>query len=61
MIESMSNALRSVCAELGLSLVDDPVTRTVARKIIELAERGVRETSQLQAMVLDEFNNGQLS
>jgi len=35
-IERMSVALASVCATIGLALVDDPATRLVVQKIIEL-------------------------
>jgi hypothetical protein len=38
-----------------LALVDrDPITRMIAKKIIELAERGVREPEQLIAMTMSE-------
>jgi hypothetical protein len=32
-----------VCGKLGLTLADDPAARLVASKIIELAQRGVRQ------------------
>jgi hypothetical protein len=35
--------------------VDDAATRLVAEKIIELAQRGVRDVATLQAMALKEF------
>jgi hypothetical protein len=57
-IDAMSSALRSVCEELGLiSVVDDPATRTVAKNIIECAQRGIRDADTLRAIVLDEFRN----
>jgi hypothetical protein len=55
-IASMSLALESVCEVLGLRLTDDPATRVVAGKIIEYAQRGVRDTDTLRAMVLKEFD-----
>ncbi len=55
-IGEMSAALDSVCKGLGLSVVDDPATRLVARKIIELAQRGVRDASRLSAAALRELN-----
>ena len=38
----MSLALESVCKTLGLKVIDDPATRHVAEKIIELSQHGVR-------------------
>jgi hypothetical protein len=55
LIGQMSLALESVCGKLGLSLSDDPSTRLVASKIIELAQRGVRDAPTLSAMALKEF------
>ena len=55
LIGQMSLALETVCGKLGLSLSDDPSTRLVASKIIELAQRGVRDAPTLSAMALKEF------
>ena len=55
-IGEMSAALDSVCKDLGLNFVDDPATRLVARKIIELAQRGVRDAPTLSAAALKELN-----
>ena len=54
-IDKMSEALQSVCDTLSLKMVDDAATRLVARKIIELARRGVRDATALRAMALKEF------
>jgi hypothetical protein len=54
-IEKMSEALQSVCDTLSLKVVDDAATRLVARKIIELTQRGVRDAAALRAMTLKEF------
>ncbi len=54
-IANMSAALQSACETLGLKLVDDAATRLVAEKIIELAQRGVRDVAMLSAMALREF------
>jgi hypothetical protein len=51
----MSEALQSVCDTLSLKVVDDAATRLVARKIIELTQRGVRDATALRAMTLKEF------
>jgi hypothetical protein len=56
-IQQMSLALESVCRKLGLSLGDDSSTRLVASKIIELAQRGVRDAPTLSAMTLKEFKH----
>lgn len=56
-IAAMSAALESVCKALGLNVVDDPATRHVAQKIIELAQRGVRDTAMLSAAALREFKS----
>jgi hypothetical protein len=54
-IDRMSEALQTVCDKLSLKVVDDAATRLVARKIIELTQRGVRDAAALQAMTLKEF------
>jgi hypothetical protein len=56
-IREMSLALETVCAKLNLSLRDDPATRLVAAKIIELAQRGVRNAATLTEMTLKEFKH----
>jgi len=57
LIASMSAALEKVCESLGLHIVDDPATRHVAQKIIEFAQRGMRDVATLSAAVLNEFKN----
>jgi hypothetical protein len=54
-IAKMSAALESACEALGLKLVDDPATRLVAEKIIELVQRGVRDAGTLSTMTLKEL------
>jgi hypothetical protein len=56
-IQDMSHALESACEALELNLTDDPATRLVASKIIELAQRGVRDAATLSAMTLKEFKH----
>jgi DNA integrity scanning protein DisA with diadenylate cyclase activity len=43
-----------------LSLVDrnDPITEMIARKIIELGQRGVREPKQLSELTIKELGVG---
>ena len=55
LINEMSVALTNVCTALGLAERDDQATRLVAEKVIHLAQRGVRDASQLTAMTLDAF------
>jgi hypothetical protein len=57
LILRMSLALESVCETLELSFIDDPATRLVASKIIELAQRGVHDAPTLSAMTLKEFKH----
>jgi hypothetical protein len=56
-IREMSLALENVCETLALRLADDANTRLVASKIIELAQRGVRDAPTLTAMTLKEFKH----
>lgn len=56
MIEIMSAAFRAACEHLQLrNDHDDPATRLVAAKIIELAQRGVRDREDLAARAIEEF------
>jgi len=57
LIQQMSLALETVCGKLNLNLTDDPATRLVASKIIELAQRGVHDAPTLSAMTLKEFKH----
>ena len=56
-IREMSLALEAVCDTLNLRLTDDPNARLVASKIVELAQRGVRDAPTLSAMTLKEFKH----
>jgi len=56
-IREMSLALENVCETLALRLADDANTRLVASKIIELAQRGVRDAPTLIAMTLKELKH----
>jgi len=57
LIQQMSLALETVCAKLALTLSDDPGTRLVASKIIELAQRGVKDAPTLTAMTMKELKH----
>ena len=53
-IETMSAALVAACDALHLK-IGDPATRFVAEKVIELAQRGIRDPEKLRTMTLEEF------
>jgi hypothetical protein len=50
----MSLALERVCETLDLRVQDDPTARLVAKKVIELAQRGLRGNA-LSSAALKEF------
>ncbi len=53
----MSLALETVCANFGMKLTEESATRVVALKIIELAQRGVRDAPTLTEMTLQELKH----
>lgn len=57
-VEIMSAAFVATCDALGLEIGDDddPATRFVAEKVIELAQRGIRDPDMLRKMMLKEFD-----
>ena len=55
-IETMSAAFVAVCEALHLKVGDDPTTRLVAEKVIELAQRGIRDPDMLRTMTLKELD-----
>jgi len=56
-VRQMSLALETVCAKFGMKLTENPATRVVALKIIELAQRGVRDSATLREMTLKELKH----
>ena len=48
-------AYEATLKKLALVDRDDPLTRMVAKKIIELAERGVRDPGQLAGLTVNEM------
>jgi hypothetical protein len=54
-IETMSAAFVAACDALYLKIGADPAARFVAEKIIELAQRGIRDPDMLRKMTLKEF------
>jgi hypothetical protein len=57
LIREMSLALETICGKFGMKLCDDPATRVVATKIIEFAQRGVRDAPTLTEKTLDELKH----
>ena len=55
-IETMSAAFVAACDALHLKVGDDPATRVVAGKVINLARRGIRDPEELRTMTLKEFD-----
>ena len=53
----MSLALETICGKFGMELTENPATRVVALKIIELAQRGVRDAPTLTEMTLRELKH----
>lgn len=56
-VRQMSLALETICGKFGMKLADDPATRIVALKIIQLAQRGVRDAPTLSEMTLKELKH----
>jgi len=57
LVEAMGAAFTKICDALELADRTDPVTARVAAKIIELAERGLRNPTAMQLMALDELKS----
>ncbi len=57
-VRVMSVAFDDVCRSLRLRPGSDPESEIVAKKIIELAQRGVRDAAALSARVLQEIGRG---
>ena len=53
-IEIMSAAFVAACDALPLK-ISDPAARFVAEKVMELAQRGIRDPDMLRTMTLKEF------
>ncbi len=54
-IVEMSAAFVAACDALHLKVGDDPATRFVAEKIIEWAQRGIRDPNVLWKLTVNEF------
>ena len=56
-VEAMGTAFVTACSELGLSNRDDALTKVVAEKIIELAQRGHKNPTALHLATINEFKS----
>jgi hypothetical protein len=58
-IQAMSRVLEQACEVMGLQpKSNDPTTELVPKKIIELAQRGIREPDRLVLLTLQEYLRG---
>ena len=55
--QAVANALVMTCEALGLSNRDDAMTKLVAEKIIELAQRGHKNPTALHLAAIKEFKS----
>jgi hypothetical protein len=55
----MGHVFEDVLRTLGLVDREDPITRLVARKVIELAQAGERDPVRLKRLTLESFEGGQ--
>ena len=56
-IEVMGKAFVVTCEALGLSDRDDAMTRLVAEKVIQLAQRGLKNPTELHLAAIKEFRS----
>jgi hypothetical protein len=56
-VEAMGKAFVSTCEALGLSDRTDPLAELIAKKIIELAQRGLRNPTALSLAARQEFRS----
>jgi hypothetical protein len=55
LVEAMGVAFSNTCDALGLTKRSDPITKLVAEKIIELAERGLRNPTAIHLLAMKEL------
>jgi hypothetical protein len=56
-VEAMGKAFATTCEALGLSNQDDAMTKLVAERIIELAQRGYKNPTGLHLAAIKEFKS----
>ena len=57
LVNAMAAAFSETCDALGLTKRADPITTLVAEKIIELAERGLRNPNAIHRMAMTELKS----
>jgi hypothetical protein len=56
LVTIMGDVFEDVLKTLGLVDREDPLTKMIARKVIELAQTGERSPARLKQLTLDAFN-----
>jgi hypothetical protein len=60
LVEAMGTAFVSTCDALGLTDRTDAITTLVAEKIVELAQRGLRNPTAMHLMAINEIKSNWL-
>jgi hypothetical protein len=60
LVEAMGTAFVSTCDALGLTDRTDAITTLVAEKIVELAQRGLRNPTAMHLMAINEIKSNSL-
>jgi hypothetical protein len=60
LVEAMGTAFVSTCDALGLTDRTDAITTLVAEKIVELAQRGLRNPTAMHLMAINEIKANSL-
>lgn len=55
LVEAMGAAFSKTCDALGLTDRTDPITALVAEKIVELAQRGLRNSTAIHLLAMREL------
>jgi elongation factor P hydroxylase len=61
LVNAMGAAFSKTCDALGLTQRTDPLTALVAEKIIELAQRGLRNPATMHRMAMSELESNPLT
>ena len=56
-LEAMGRAYENLLGDLGLADRNDPFTEIIAKEVIQVASRGVRNTTEIRAQVLAALGN----
>jgi hypothetical protein len=56
-VVAMSEAFQGACQALGLTDRNDPLNELVAKRVIDLAQMGVRSSADLYMRTLQEFRS----